>query len=237
MISNNFNKKDCEKIDEFKKRLSFIQIDELKAFLFSLKAPCYESELLRIVFQNININNTEPLLLYQKHFILFHTLYKLQEEYNKDGKYLHIHFMRTYLLDYPAPGKCRYYNEHSANFCSALCFNNNYCDFHLGKIGNNNLDTLSIKYFYLDKKNFYKIDKDTAEAFISGSWEILSNYGKYKKSFKVLNLPESADIDTIKKQFKYLAKIYHPDINKDPDKKFNEINSAYDFLMGVMPGV
>ena len=228
-------------MDEFEKILNQINIDKLKIFLSSLKESCYESSLLKIAFQNENIIKEDSLSLYQNHFVLFHILYKLQEEYQDKGKYLHIHFMRTFLLDYPDNGKCRFYNEDSSNFCMAPSDNNNYCNFHFNKIGNNKIEIASQKYFYLDKKNFYKLNKETAEAFVNGTWQILSHYDEYKKSFKILNLPESATIDTIKKRFKYLAKKYHPDCAIKNDiisikhEKFNQINNAYTLLLKMIP--
>lgn len=50
--------------------------------------------------------------------------------------------------------------------------------------------------------------------------------------YKILDLDSSASIDDIKKNYKRLAKKYHPDKNKDPGsiKKFQEITSAYEIL-------
>ena len=50
--------------------------------------------------------------------------------------------------------------------------------------------------------------------------------------YKILDVPESASEDTLKKQFKRLALQYHPDRNKSPDatKKFIEIKKAYEIL-------
>lgn len=51
---------------------------------------------------------------------------------------------------------------------------------------------------------------------------------------KILNIPESSEIneETIKKHYRMMALKYHPDKNKESDasSKFQEINSAYEFL-------
>ena len=50
--------------------------------------------------------------------------------------------------------------------------------------------------------------------------------------YEILELEQSASLDDIKKNYKKLAKKYHPDRNKDPEavKKFHEISSAYQIL-------
>jgi hypothetical protein len=219
-------------MNKFELLLKKADIDELKKFLISSKKSCYESKLLKITFKNLDILNCDSLSLFQNHFVLFHILYRLQNYFQNENKFLYIHFMRTILLNYPEKSRCRFFNEKTLSFCNAITnTNKDYCDFHFQKIGDNKIEELSSKYFYLDKENFFKLNKKTAEKFINGTWEILSNYDNYKNSYKILDLPESASIETIKKRFRTLAKKYHPDHNKKISKEFNEINNAYQFLL------
>ena len=53
--------------------------------------------------------------------------------------------------------------------------------------------------------------------------------------YNVLSVTKSATADEIKKAFRKLAKVYHPDQSKDPKakEKFSEINSAYEILGDV----
>lgn len=220
-------------MEDFEEKLNLLDKEKLIDFLNKLTKPCYETELLKIAFQNNEVLNVDSLTLYQNHFLLFYLLYQLQNEFYKEEKYLHVHFMRTILLKYPIKGKCRYFIENSSSFCNNdTDSDKNYCQRHLKQI-DNEIENLSIKYFYLDKENYYKLDKDTAEEFINGAWEILFNYEEYKKSFEILELPESSDMETIKKQFKILAKKYHPDHGEITHNKFNEINRAYRFLLKI----
>jgi DnaJ-domain-containing protein 1 len=85
----------------------------------------------------------------------------------------------------------------------------------------------------LDSGNFYKLDERTATAFVNGTWEILAHYEDYRRSFNVLDLPESADLPMIKKRFRQLAKRYHPDRGVTSNEKFHEINNAYQLLLHI----
>ena len=54
------------------------------------------------------------------------------------------------------------------------------------------------------------------------------------KSLKILNLSIPISVDEIKKRYKKLVKIFHPDVNdnnKEAEKKFKEINESYKILL------
>ncbi|MBI2446693.1 MAG: DnaJ domain-containing protein [Parcubacteria group bacterium] len=51
-----------------------------------------------------------------------------------------------------------------------------------------------------------------------------------KDYYQVLGVPKSASDDEIKRAYRKLAHQYHPDKNKGDDKKFKEINEAYQIL-------
>ncbi len=230
------SKNENEKMDEFGKRLGRIDIQQLQGYLNGLRAPCYESELFKIAFPEVDITRAHPLTLYQDHFLLFHVLYQLQDDFVQDKKYLFIHFMRTVVVSYPEQGKCRFFDEHRVLFCNAACAaGKEYCALHLRQIGETALEELSLKYFYADKTNFYSLNEETAVAFINGTWEILTHYDTYQNCFQVLGIPETSDIPLIKKAFKRLARQYHPDRGAQSHEKFSEINNAYQFLLRVIP--
>ncbi len=50
--------------------------------------------------------------------------------------------------------------------------------------------------------------------------------------YEILGVTKNADEDAIKKAYRKLAKLYHPDVNKAPDAKakFQEIQEAYDAI-------
>ena len=56
---------------------------------------------------------------------------------------------------------------------------------------------------------------------------------EYKDYYSILGVDKSATQNDIKKAYRKLAKKYHPDVNKDnkeAEKKFKEINEAYEVL-------
>ncbi|MBF0449261.1 MAG: DnaJ domain-containing protein [Candidatus Magnetomorum sp.] len=222
--------------DTFEKHLACVPSAEIKSYLISTTEPCYESTLLRIAFPDIDIVRCNTLELYQHHFVLFHLLYQLQEVFAEKGQYLHVHFMRTQVLDYPEIGHCCYFDEIYQRFCNETCDpTSGYCDFHRRLVGETELDSLSIRYFYMDISNYYKLDEKTAELFVKGTWEILANYDLYKESFALLGISETNDLSRIKKCYRKLAKEHHPDRGAESLENFYKINNAYQLLMRIIP--
>lgn len=51
-----------------------------------------------------------------------------------------------------------------------------------------------------------------------------------KDYYSILNVPRDAEASTMKKEFRRLAKRYHPDKETGDEKKFQEISEAYEVL-------
>ena len=187
----------------------------------------YESRMLKIAFTDLDIIGMPALELYRLHFALFHTLYTLQNEYVDDRKYLHVHFMRTGVFDYPAHDRCAYFNDETMTFCGHTNIkSSNHCSHHSEQLGDDAIESLSLKYFYLDKRNYDKLDSVTAESLLSGAWEILSSENSLNDAYLTLGLHGHENSRTVKMRFRELCKKYHPDNGGDRDK-FMDINRSY----------
>ncbi len=55
---------------------------------------------------------------------------------------------------------------------------------------------------------------------------------EYKDYYKILGIDKTASAEDIKKQYRRLAKKYHPDVSKEPnaEEKFKEAKEAYEVL-------
>ncbi len=217
---------------QFMTYLRRANLTALQDYLESMHEPVWECELIRVAFADADLINGSALEMYRWHFVLFHLLYRLVPDYAERNRYLHIHFMRTCLRDYPPAGHCRHFDDERAGFCAAPCHNDALlCAFHLARTDENSIDRLSDRYFYLDPANFTALSAENAEKFMAGAWKLLQNYEEYRRCLAVLGLPEGVSLDILKKRFRHLARTMHPDITAGHHAEFAEINTAYRNLL------
>jgi preprotein translocase subunit Sec63 len=62
------------------------------------------------------------------------------------------------------------------------------------------------------------------------AWFSVKAYNASKNYYRVLNIPETASQQDVKKAFRTLAKKCHPDSAKGREEEFKEINEAYQVL-------
>ena len=210
---------------------------KIRKFLETQTRPVYESTLLWHVYPEYK-NKSSSLDTYQYHFAIMRLLYELQDELAEENIYLHVHFMRIKMLPYPKDDFCREYLEEPGCFCNSSTVDalSPYCDFHAQRNSDDKLEVLSIKYFYLSDKNYDAINESNADAFLSGTWELMYHYDEYINAIRTLDLPERCDMAMVRQSYHRLAKKYHPDLNGGvAGDDFLKINDAYQILKKILP--
>lgn len=140
------------------------------------------------------------LSLFQTHFLLFHTLYRLRDELCEQGKAR---------LDINA--LCIRLAPLRQDDASAI-------DHH---------DPL--RDYYLDLDNLQKTRDQDVDDLLSHFWERFIGNDERRQALKVLELQDPVDWPTIKTQHRRLAMQHHPDRGGD-EARLQAINAAMDRL-------
>ena len=90
-----------------------------------------------------------------------------------------------------------------------------------------------INEFISNDYNLFKKDKDFRE-FDKNRLEDVSLTPEQNKSLQLFGLKLPVNLEELKKKYKKLVKIFHPDVNdnnKEAENKFKEINESYKLLL------
>lgn len=144
----------------------------------------------------------DSLNLFQTHFILFHTLYRLRERLLADGDAtLWIHALRIQLLPLDKADD------------QALGGHDPLCD------------------YYLDWSNLEQTSAADVEAMLGRFWRRYVRQDHRAEALRVLELDAGADEGTIRDQYRRLAMRHHPDRGGDTPT-LQAINEAAALLLG-----
>lgn len=152
---------------------------------------------------------SEPLRLFQCHFVVFHHLYLLQAQYmqQKQG-YLTIHTTEIGLL--PAEG-----SQQSLDIED------------------------KVRQYYLDWSNFEKTDEAQVEALLDDFWRRMGNPNTpseqdRKKALEILSLNDDFTQEQLKKHYRKLQHQFHPDKKSGNARLSQDIDWAYRALKNSM---
>lgn len=150
---------------------------------------------------------SDPLSLFQSHFILFNALYQLQDKWlsNKTGL-LQIH-------------------------CSCIC----HSPWQPGKNGINSQDKL--RAYYLDWSNLNDTDQSQVEALLDSFWlglsglpnQLHNNQMSQDKALEILSLTAPFSAQQLKQQYRKMLHKHHPDKGGEHSQTVN-IHKAYERL-------
>ena len=146
---------------------------------------------------------SDPLLLFQHHFVLMHALYRLQDDWWQSGRAL---------LDIgPLRIAWRAIGEGDSRQLSA---------------------DASLRDYYLDWSNLNREDTASVQRLLDGFWKRLLGEDQRPQALAELGLDDSADSAEIRARYRQLASQHHPDKGGDPEE-FRRIREAYEQLMAV----
>ena len=143
---------------------------------------------------------SDSLSLFRVHFVLFHVLYSLRDQYHATARgTLEISAMRIRQLPYAAgiPG---------------LAFSD------------------PLREYYLDWQNFEQTGQEDVDSLLESFWKGFAtgrtlNTADLEKACATLELTPAADYAEIKRQYRKLAMKHHPDRGGNSEK-LKEINGA-----------
>mgnify|MGYP000518003634 CR=1 FL=1 len=148
------------------------------------------------------LNRSKGLLLFQRHFLIVHALYYLQDSFRAESLFLEV-----------------------SPLCIQLRPLMNGGGKNLSDVG----ASCALKAYYSDIKNLDGTDEQGVGVLLSGFWIKYLASDKRVAAYHALGLPLQADWCRVKAAFRRLAKQHHPDHGGDQDK-FVEVRGAYEVL-------
>ena len=143
------------------------------------------------------------LALFQKHFLIMNALYRLQESL--------WHEARLWLTISPLR-------------IALETIGNSSAEKNLAAHGDD-----ALRAYYLDWQQFIATDSDAVADLLASFWTRYAAHDQRAEALAVLQLDSTADAEHIKRQYRRLAAVTHPDRGGDA-AQFLAIRAAYEIL-------
>lgn len=153
---------------------------------------------------------SDPLLMFQSHFVLFNALYLLRDKWLLEQRVC-LEMVLTHIRVLP---------------------------YQSGQAGLVKSDPL--REYYLDWRNFSETDKEDVQGLIDSFWQQVQGLmvktaiqpAEVAKAYKTLLLPQDTEFSQVKRQYYKLLHIAHPDKGGDTAQT-QEIEHSYRILKSV----
>ena len=161
----------------------------------SQPAGIKEYDLLKLLQEqlpeNERVTRFDNLVLFQQHFLLFHALYKLNDQLHADqaGQLL-IGALNIQWLP-----------NNTANKVNSL----------VGHITSDLVKSDPLREYYLDIKNLQDTSSEDVDNLLASFWMNLDDDGEKASALALFELDEPCDLVMIKKRYRELLSIHHPD--------------------------
>ena len=185
--------------------------DAVKCLLEINSQPLSEYQLLQLLRDQgweLPTHTNDSVALFNSHFLLFHVLYTLQQDYWASGQYLEISALNIQLHSMNVAGSPD--KDHESN---AVLYRGDQ----------------SLRDYYLDLSHLETATEASVNDLLNQFWGKYLALDERVEALEVLSLPPTTSYQEIKNTYRRLAMIHHPDRGGDV-ATFQSINRAFGVL-------
>ncbi len=186
-------------------------IDAVRCLLEISNESLSEYQLLQLLKEQgweLPTNADDSVALFTTHFLLFNALYRLQDEYWVGNQYLEISALKIQL--------------HTTNDIS----DTDKTDSPTSLLYSTDQ---SLRDYYLDLSQLELATEESINNLLNQFWGKYLAIDERAEALEVLSLPVATNYQEIKKTYRRLAMLHHPDRGGDANK-FQAINRAFGVL-------
>ncbi|HPJ36611.1 MAG TPA: DNA-J related domain-containing protein [Spirochaetota bacterium] len=207
-----------------------ISLDSLFAYLHELNSVTGEYEILK-KFTPEHKEDGSAYSMYERHFSVYHALYRLKAEAGAHGFYLHIDPLRIRLLSVPSDGFCAHYDIDHGTFCMGST-SGQFCTLHYS-INETVLPSFDpMAGFYLDPENISFGESEILNDIMKGFRIYFMRKKEIDEALVLFDL-KKPDRKKITKRYRELAAHFHPDRCGGYEEEMKKINYSYSILKEV----
>lgn len=186
-------------------------IESIACLLEAAVEPLSEYRLIQHLNEqdwDLSISATDTLALYTSHFVVYNSLYILQEQYwRQHQRFLQISALAIQLH---LPVSTENLSTEVAGYAA---------------------DT-SLREYYLDWSNLDNATEDSVKQLLNQFWERFVTDDESTKAFNVFSLKPTVSYKEVKQRYRSLAMKYHPDRGGD-SAEFQQLNWAFGVLQRI----
>ncbi len=201
-------------------------IEPLKILLESASNSFSEYELMQALQAQgwlEKVELTDTVALYANHFLIYNALYQLDEYYSGHNKYLMITALAIRLIN----------NSNEKPLAQSAETNNPVNTStqlqETSPSDDNQANMEALRDYYLDWSNLDEATEQSVNQLLDSFWQKYVSEDDYLKALAIFEMPLNAEYVEIKKRYRQLAMIHHPDKGGSVEQ-FQRIDWAFRIL-------